>query len=51
MTESQPSQEPKLLTEQELRQWLLGLLSRREYSALELKQKLKQKGACAEQIT
>ncbi len=34
-----------------MRQWLLALLSRREYSALELKQKLKQKGASAEQIT
>jgi regulatory protein len=44
---SQPA--PQLLTEPELRQWLLGLLSRREYSALELKQKLKQKGASAEQ--
>ncbi|WP_337843259.1 regulatory protein RecX [Rheinheimera sp.] len=49
MAEPQPSQEPKPLTEQELRQWLLALLSRREYSALELKQKLKQKGASAEQ--
>lgn len=51
MTEPRPSSEPKLLTEQELRQWLLGLLSRREYSAQELRQKLTQKGASAEQIT
>jgi regulatory protein len=49
MIEQLPSSEPQPLTELELRQWLLGLLSRREYSALELKQKLKQKGASVEQ--
>ncbi len=51
MAERPSSSEADSLTEQELRQWLLGLLSRREYSAQELKQKLKQKGASAEQIS